>query len=156
MKLKTLMWWAAATILGAFAVAQFFPVKRTNPSAPSEQSIYQLEPVPPQVRHVFDTACNDCHSNQTRWPWYSHVAPVSWIVVHDVNSGREHMNLSTWGSYPAAKRDRKLEEVCEQLMNEDMPDTKYAWVHRQARISHEQRELVCSWIDTGRKPAPPH
>lgn len=150
------MKWTIAALLAVSCAIQFIPVDRRNPLVNPAQSIYQVEPVPAPVRQVFDSACNDCHSNQTRWPWYSRVAPVSWIIAHDVHDGRKHLNFSEWGAYSPQKRDHKLEELCDQLMNDDMPDAKYAFLHRRARLAHPQRELVCQWIDTGRATPNPH
>jgi hypothetical protein len=141
---------ALVALLVVFLGIQFVPVERRNPPVQAEQTIFAVEPVPPAVRAVFETSCLDCHSNRTRWPWYSYVAPVSWMVVHDVHEGRSHMNFSEWGSYSAKQKEHRLEAICEQLLNEDMPDAKYTLLHRSARLSHEQRELVCAWIDAGR------
>jgi len=138
----------AAVFLGI--VIQFVPIDIRNPPEVRANTIYTLESVPQNVRAIFDSSCVNCHSNQTQWPWYSYVAPVSWIVVHDVHEGRRHMNFSEWGSYPAKKRDKKLEEICDQLMNGDMPDGKYLLIHRSARLSQEQSETVCQWTQAPR------
>ena len=96
--------------------------------------------------------CRDCHSNETAWPWYSRIAPVSWMVASDVHDGRKHFNLSEWGNYPEEKKLRKLGEICEQVKNEDMPDQKYALIHRSARLDTQQRAMLCDWVETIRKP----
>ena len=126
-------------------LVQLLPVDISNPTVQPANSIYAVEAVPDNVRAIFDSSCNNCHSNQTRWPWYSHVAPLSWIVAHDVHRGRSLMNFSVWGTYTQKKRDEKLEDICDQLMNGDMPDGKYLLVHRNARLSEEQKENVCRW-----------
>src|SRR5262249_51427730 len=117
---------------------QLIPIKRDNPPAPDSSSIYAIENVTPEVHSVLDRSCNNCHSNQTAWPWYSDVAPFSWIVAHDVHQARAHMNLSEWSTYAPKKREEKLEEICEQVMNGDMPDGKYLLIHRQAKLTQEQ------------------
>jgi hypothetical protein len=133
---------------------QFIPVDRGNPPTEPQQTFYAVETVPPPVRVVFESSCQNCHSNQTRWPWYSHVAPFSWIIARDVRQGRSHINFSEWGRYSPQQREHKLEAICEQLLNEDMPDAKYTLFHRDARLTHEQRELVCAWTDAGRELPP--
>jgi len=130
--------------------AQLVPVDTRNPPTPPANSIYAAESVPPNVRAIFDSSCNNCHSNETRWPWYSHVAPFSWIVAHDVHRGRRLMNFSEWAGYGEKKRDQKLEDICDQLMNGDMPDGKYLLIHRSARLSQEQKESVCRWTQAPR------
>jgi len=129
---------------------QLIPVDRRNPAADPSHAIYATEPMPAEVKAVFERSCNDCHSSQTRWPWYSRVAPVSWIVAHDVHEARKQMNFSEWSTYPQKRRDQKLEAICEQLMNGDMPDGKYALIHRSARPTQQQREAVCTWVDSMR------
>jgi len=129
---------------------QLVPVGARNPAPISAKSIYETQSVPDAVRSVFQTSCNDCHSNQTRWPWYSYVAPVSWLVVHDVHAGRKHFNLSEWGNYPARKKEQTLESICEQVTNGDMPDSKYAFIHRKVRLNEDQRDAVCAWVESTR------
>jgi Haem-binding domain len=143
-KLATRIAIAAAAVLVAI---QLIPLRPSNAATESSQTVFAIETMPPKVETILHTSCMDCHSEQTRWPWYSHLAPVSWLVVHDVHKGRHEMNFSRWGSYSAKKRDQLKENICDQLMNEDMPDGFYAFVHRQARLTPEQREAVCSWTN---------
>jgi len=132
------------------AGAQFIPVARTNPPVQPSNVIYAAQPVPSSVRSIFEGSCKNCHSNQTAWPWYSYVAPISWMVARDVNRGRSHLNFSEWGAYSLSKRAQKLEDICEQLANGDMPDGKYLLIHRKATPTQEQRDAVCEWVQTQR------
>ncbi len=139
----------AGLIAVALAVcAQLVPVARDNPPAPAAGLVYASAPA--NVRAVFDNSCNNCHSSQTAWPWYSYVAPFSWIVAHDVHQGRKHFNFSAWNTYSPKKRQEKLEAICEQLVNGDMPDGKYLLIHRSARLTQEQQEAVCTWVESMR------
>jgi hypothetical protein len=131
--------------------AQFVPVNRTNPQVDPSQSIYEILPMPADVKTVFERSCKDCHSNETSWPWYSYVAPISWMVARDVHQARRAMNLSEWGSYSLNKKTDRLEEICEQLTNGDMPDRKYMLIHRQAGPTPKERDLVCQWTDDSRE-----
>lgn len=109
--------WLKYVLAGAVLLAvglQFILVDTRNPATASASSIYAIEAVPPDVRAIFDSSCGNCHSNETRWPWYSHIAPLSWIVAHDVHRGRGLINFSEWGSYSPRKRDQKLEAICDQ------------------------------------------
>lgn len=132
--------------------AQFIPVERKNPTVDSGKTLYALHPVPAEVQATLERSCRDCHSDETTWPWYSHVAPVSWVVANDVHEGRKHFNLSEWGAYPDEKKLRKLGEICEQVKNKDMPDEKYTWIHWSARLDDNQRAMLCDWVETTRKP----
>ena len=130
---------------------QFIPLNRSNPSVDPSQTIYAPLPVPAEVKDVFERSCKNCHSDETAWPWYSYVAPVSWVVAHDVHQARKMMNLSEWGSYSAKRKEDRLAEICEQVTNGDMPDRKYAIFHRGARLTPEEREAVCQWTDDSRQ-----
>jgi len=142
--------WGGLGALALVVVIQFFPVDRDNPTTQSGNTIYDKENLPPDIREIFQRSCSDCHSNRTVWPWYSHVAPVSWVIASDVHGARRQMNLSEWGSYPPKKRADKLDEICEQVGRGDMPDPKYAFIHPQAKLTSEQRKAVCAWTDSNR------
>jgi Haem-binding domain len=130
---------------------QLIPVNRSNPGGDLSRTIYATQAVPEDVKAVFERSCKNCHSDETAWPWYSYVAPVSWVVAHDVHQARKTMNLSEWGSYSAQRKEDKLEEICEQLTNGDMPDRKYAIFHRSARITADERNVVCQWTEDSRQ-----
>ncbi len=142
---------AGLAALVLLLASQLVPVSRRNPAVDPSETIYATESVPPTVKAVLERSCKNCHSNQTSWPWYSYVAPASWIIAHDVHRARKDMNFSEWGSYPAKRKEEKLEEICEQLTNGDMPDPKYLLVHRSARITPEERGAVCQWTEDSRQ-----
>ena len=91
--------WAAVVVFCAIVVAQFIRPAKTNPAADPSLAIESHVQVDPKVSAIIDRSCADCHSNRTRWPWYSQVAPVSWFVIDHVNEGRKELNFSEWGSY---------------------------------------------------------
>ncbi len=126
-------------------------MSRINPSVDPSRTIYASLPVPADVRAVFDRSCRNCHSNETAWPWYSYIAPVSWVVAHDVHHARKMMNLSEWGGYSAQRKEDRLEEICEQVTNGDMPDRKYAVFHREARVTPPERDAICQWTEDSRQ-----
>lgn len=142
-------------VIVVFVAAQFVPLNRQNPPVTPSKTIEAVEPMPASVRAIFQTSCNDCHSNETRWPWYSRIAPLSWMIVHDVHEGRRHVNFSEWGVYSAKKKEDKLELICEQVTNGDMPDGVYAFFHRQVRVGEQGRQEVCDWVDSARSTLEP-
>jgi hypothetical protein len=93
---------------------------------------------------LFKNSCYDCHSNDTKWPWYSHVAPVSWIVTSDVKSGREWLNFSEWESYNEAKKE-KLKKLIYREVVAAMPLYIYTTAHDNAKLSDEQKNLIRQW-----------
>ena len=132
----------AAALAVAFAVAQLKPVGLTNPPSNGELS------APSEVNAILRRSCYDCHSNETRWPWYSHVAPSSWMVLHDVERGRKEVNFSQWGGYYPRTRQRKLEWMRRALEDRVMPPESYTLMHPGARLSADDRARLQRWIET--------
>ena len=132
-------------------VAQFIPVTGVNPPVDPTQTIFTRMTVPAEVAGVLTRACQDCHSNQTVWPWYSRIAPVSWLVINDVDEGRRELNFSEWGRYNERRQDRKLKEICEQVERGKMPMPIYTVMHPQAKLTASDRKALCDWSGAGRK-----
>lgn len=97
------------------------------------------------MREVLRRACYDCHSNETRWPWYSRVAPISWLVAHDVGEGRRELNFSTWNRMDAAKQAKALRETWKEVYEGEMPPRIYLPTHPEARLSDVDRALLRAW-----------
>ena len=116
---------------------QLIPVKRTNPAVVSDFS------GPSEVKAILKRSCYDCHSYETEWPWYSYVAPVSWIVAHDVKEGREHLNFSNWA--PLKDIVWIHQKICEEVSEDEMPLKAYLIAHPEAEISSEERAVLKAW-----------
>ena len=126
----------------AFVLIQLVPYGRdhTNPPVVQEPKWDSVK-----TRELFMRACADCHSNETKWPWYSNIAPVSWLVVHDVEEGREHFNISMWGH----QRKNKGDEAAEELREGEMPLKPYLLAHPEARLNeNEKKQLIQGLINT--------
>lgn len=136
---------ALATTLVAI---QLVPVDRSNP--PAEAEI----PASPEVRTVLQRACYDCHSNSTKWPWYSYVAPVSWLVADHVHEGRRELNFTAWNLYPPEKQSKKLREVGEEVKEGKMPMESYVLMHGEAKLSDADKQLLLDWSQSAGGPAP--
>lgn len=106
--------------------------------------------VSPQVRSTIDRSCRDCHSEATRYPWYSYIAPVSWFINQDVQNGREHLNFSKWSEYSVIRRERCLSEIANQVQDGGMPLASYTFLHRDAKLSHADVEAVFKWTQEER------
>jgi hypothetical protein len=130
---------AALAVLGVFVLIQAIPVETGNPPVTADI------PAPPEVKAILRRACYDCHSNETRWPWYSRVAPVSWLVAWDVREGRAELNFSTWNEYGTRDRVGKLKESWEEVDEGEMPPWFYLPVHRDARLSPADRTMLRAW-----------
>lgn len=125
-------------------LAQFVPVDRTNPS------VETWVDAPADVTAVLERACYDCHSNETTWPAYSRVAPISWLVADHVHEGREAVNYSTWNRYSAEERAELLEETWEEVEKGEMPLKGYFLLHSDAKLSDADRSLLRSWAGTAK------
>lgn len=99
----------------------------------------------PQVSAIVDRACRDCHSNQTEWPWYTNVAPVSWWITDHVNEGRKNMNISEWGKLASDRQDKKLRQICDQVEDGAMPLSSYLPMHPKAKLSDLDKKTLCDW-----------
>ena len=136
---------AALAVLMLFAAIQFVRPPRTNPPSDPQAALGAHVAVPVDVAAVFDRSCRDCHSNDTQWPWYSQVAPVSWFVIDHVNHGRSHFNYSEWTKYDRAERAKLIEGSCEIVQKGAMPLESYLWMHRGARVSTAETAALCQW-----------
>jgi hypothetical protein len=124
---------------------QFIRPDRTNPPVDAGQTVRASAALPSDVETVLRRSCYDCHSSETRWPWYSAVVPMAWGVASDVNEGRAELNFSQWGRYPARKRIALLEKMCDEVREGKMPLPQYLWLHRDARLSEADWKSVCDW-----------
>lgn len=132
-----------------FALLQVVQPSRTNP--PVTNDFLKATSAPPEVAGLFHAACYDCHSDETRWPWYSYVAPMSWQIAQDVNDGRWHVNLSEWPTNNANLARKKINNMSDQIDSGDMPLKKYTLIHKDARLTSEQRDELTQWLDAQAK-----
>lgn len=137
--------WIPLSVIVLFVLAQFVPVDRSNPPSDPRQSLVATHEPPQAVATVLERTCHDCHSNDTKWPWYSRVAPASWLVARDVHTGRSHMNFSEWARLDTRRRARRLDEICDAVTDGWMPLGNYLRLHPNARLTPTEIEAVCGW-----------
>ena len=145
--------WAKRTliVLAMLLVGiQFVQPARTNPQEDPSKTIFADATVWQNAPKTIERACLDCHSSRTRWPWYAHVAPVSWLVAHDVAEGREHMNLSAWSENDRAQKSALLADVCKLVKSNSMPLPIYITMHEEAKLTGQERQEICSWAEGAR------
>ncbi len=124
-----------------FVAIQVVRPERTNPPFNPAHEIR----APRNVQPILERACYDCHSNETRWPWYSNIAPMSWALAHDVEEGRDELSFSEWSSYSESRRLHLLDEICEQVEKGEMPLKPYTLMHPRAKITIEDKRALCVW-----------
>ncbi len=130
---------AAAVLLAM----QLIPVDHSNPPVESDVQ------APPAVMAVLKRSCHDCHSNETTWPWYSRVAPLSWFVAGHVHEGREHLNFSRWPTYDFDAQDLILREIYTVIRKDEMPLKTYLMGHPDARLSEQDKQTLLDWAQQG-------
>lgn len=133
-------------LLIAFIIIQFFGIDKTVPQYDESGDFLSMYDPPSEVETIFQTACYDCHSYETVYPWYSNIQPVAWWLQDHIEEGREEMNLSLWNDYSMDDADHYLEEMIEVVEEEEMPLPSYTWAHSDARLSEQQRDALTDWV----------
>ena len=151
MALRAKLKWIAIVIALIFIGLQFTTPRHTNPSVDPAQTLAASTAVPPEISAVFARSCNDCHSNQTNWRWYTYVAPVSWFTVGHVNDGRKEFNISEWGHYKKRMKDTRLKSICAEVRGGAMPLSSYTFVHRETKLSADEVKKICDWTENTRQ-----
>lgn len=140
----------ALLLLVVFIIAQFFgPEKNDGDLATVEAFIADTNP-PEDVHLILKNACFDCHSDHTRYPWYSNITPVNYWMADHVKHGKGDFNVSKWNDYSDKRKDHKLEELAEEVEEGHMPLPSYTWTHSDAKLSKEQIEAIEEWVKMAR------
>ena len=134
-----------AVACGVAVLVQFVPVDQSNPPVTGEVS------APDLVMEVLRNSCYDCHSNETRWPWYSKVAPVSWLLLEHVTEGRDLLNFSEWQGLPVEDREEALKDIWDMVESGAMPLPMYLRMHPEAEMTDLQLDALRRWTE-GREP----
>jgi hypothetical protein len=137
--IRRILKWAVPALIIALAAIQLVPVNRTNPPVETEV------PATAEARAILRRACYDCHSNETVWPRYSRIAPVSWLVALDVRIGRKKLNYSTWNQYTEKRQIKKLKESWDEVAEGGMPPRIYLPAHPEARLSTDDKAVLRVW-----------
>ena len=120
-------------------------------SRPSTRQLFSGAQIEPAVFSIMQRSCQNCHSEETVWPWYSYISPVSWLVEKDVRDGRSHFNMSRWNEYNMDDRIQILAGISTMVRNKNMPLPKYLLLHRDAKLSDADIDLVYQWGRAERK-----
>ena len=143
--MKKFIRWAGISLVVLFLGLQLIRPAKTNPAVDESRHLLRQVEVPAEVAGALDRSCFDCHSNQTRWPWYSHVAPVSWFVIDHVNHGRQHLNFSDWAQYSVRDRAKFFEGIRESVEENAMPLSSYTLIHKEAVLSDADKKRIGDW-----------
>jgi hypothetical protein len=132
-------------ILGVFIVIQFIQPARNNDGQVLPTNISKLYDFPQNIQAVLKTACYDCHSNQTNYPWYTYLQPVGWMLSRHIKEGKAALNFSEFGSYSERRRASKLKAIGNSIHDGTMPLSSYTLIHKNARLSQDDKALIIGW-----------
>jgi hypothetical protein len=136
-------------ILGSFIFIQFFRVEmNTAEEVPATDFITASTDMPEELKELFKNSCYDCHSNNTNYPWYGHVAPFSWLLDQHIRNGKHELNFSEYDTLTSRKKIAILDELCEVVIDSSMPPSNYLMLHSDAILSEEDKEMLCDWAET--------
>jgi|JI10StandDraft_1071094.scaffolds.fasta_scaffold409636_2 hypothetical protein len=144
--MKSLIKKILAVLFVALVAIQFFPPKRNvSAAAPGANDITVMHPTPPAVKAILAESCYDCHSDNTRYPWYTRIQPVGWWMQHHVNEGIDELNFSQFGTYAPARARKKMDETIKETKDREMPLPSYLITHGQAKLTEPQIQQVVDW-----------
>lgn len=132
-------------ILIAFIAIQFIRPVRNNKGQVLPTDITKTVNIPDTVLNVFKNSCYDCHSNNTRYPWYANIQPIGWVLASHINNGKENLNFSEFGTYSERKQANKLKSIKLRIKDGSMPLSSYTIMHTGAKLSIEDKNLVNGW-----------
>jgi hypothetical protein len=129
-----------------FAIQFIQPARNTNGQVlPTD--ISKVVSVPENVQSLLQTACYDCHSNQTNYPWYTYVQPVGWILQNHITNGKKELNFNDFGSYSKRRQQSKLKAIAGQVRDDEMPLSSYRLMHEKARLNKDEKAALINWAN---------
>ena len=141
-KRKIVAW----TVLLLFLVIQFFRPRRNNDGKVPDLSFVQQYAAPDSVNRILQAACYDCHSDHTRYPWYANIQPIGWILAGHIRRGKSNLNFSEFNSYSRRRQLSKFKAIADQVEDGEMPLPSYGLIHKKARLSASEKNLLISWM----------
>lgn len=140
--------WVGVGLVVAFLGIQFVRPDRSNPPVDESLSYANHVRVPPEIARILERSCFDCHSHKTIWPWYSQIAPISWLLATDVADGRKHLNFSKWGAYAKDRQMTALNDIVDEVSSNGMPLPNYLILHSGARLDSSDRAKIIAWAES--------
>jgi len=135
-------------IVLVFIVIQFVHPKKNQSADVSENDISKSYATPDDVKLILAKACNDCHSNNTTYPWYNNIQPVAWWLNNHIKEGKRHLNFSEFAAYRVARQYKKMDECAEQIKESEMPLSSYTWIHKNAILTADEKSKLFAWLES--------
>ena len=133
-------------LLVAFMLIQFFPIDKNNPAPTPQMDFLTIKNTPESTANLIRNGCYDCHSNETKYLWYSNVQPIAWFLQDHIEEGRKELNFSTFATYEPKRQAHKLAEAIEQIEKGEMPLDSYIIAHSEAKFSEAQKQEVIQYL----------
>lgn len=133
-------------ILVLFILIQFIKIEK-NDSKNEMNAISTVKEIPVEVNKIIQTSCLDCHSNSTKYPWYSKIAPASWFLAQHIKEGKEHLNFSEWTTYNKDQKEHIIKDLKEVLNEREMPLKSYLLIHKDAKLTENQYQILYDWAN---------
>jgi hypothetical protein len=133
-------------LLAIVLLMQVMQPTKNQSDTRSENDISKTYAMPAGVHEILVEKCYDCHSNNTKYPWYIHIQPIGWWMASHIEEGKEHLDFSEFKTYPAKRANHKLEEVSEEITKGHMPIASYLWIHPETKITAAEKESITAWI----------
>jgi hypothetical protein len=134
-------------LLAAFILIQFVRPEK-NDSKNEMNAMSTVMEIPVEATKIIQTSCADCHSNSTKYPWYSEIAPASWYLAQHVKEGKENLNFSEWTTYNKDQQAHILKDIKEVLNEREMPLKSYLLIHKEAKLTENQYQILYDWANT--------
>ena len=138
------------TLAILLVIIQFIHPEKNKAPGRQANALATLITVPDNIKNIFAKACNDCHSNNTRYPWYSHIQPVDWWMNNHVREGKRELNFDEYANRPLRYQYHKMEEIADEVEEGEMPLDSYTWMHRDATLTETEKKEVIDWTNNVR------
>ena len=148
MRKLNIIGWLSVIVLAVVLAIQFIPVERNVSTVPPGQSFEKTEKVPANVAAILKVSCYDCHSNNTRYPWYSELQPGAWLMARHIKKGKEELNFDEFDDYSKRRKKAKIKSVISQIEKEEMPLKSYRMMHGNARLSADEKKELLDFFNT--------
>jgi hypothetical protein len=146
-KMKALKFIAGIMVILLIAI-QFFPAKKNLGDNGTANDLIVMYKTPADISHLLTSACYDCHSNHTQYPWYNRIQPVGWFLGNDIQEAKKHINLGEFSTYPKDRQKGTLEFMISDIEENDMPLPSYRLMHPEARLSEQEKQDLIAWLSS--------
>lgn len=140
--------WLAVLVVAIVLVIQVIPVERNVSTVPPGQSFEKTEKVPANVAAILKVSCYDCHSNNSRYPWYSELQPGAWFMARHIKKGKEELNFDEFNNYSKRRKKAKIKSIISQIEKDEMPLRSYRMMHSSARLSAADKMDLIDFFNT--------